>query len=171
MRERQLLLRALIADIVADVDEEAREVILTIRWKGRRHSQLRVRKPKSGEHGRRTPEEAIAVIRSMAPRWCDSDIATSLNRLGMRTGHGKTWTAHRVGSLKRVRGIPARRPAEGNGKLLTMSEAAKALGVTNHFIRRIIRDGVLHAEQGAPGAPHQIRADDLQSDGMTAALA
>src|SRR6202158_4559453 len=34
MRARQQLLRALIADIIADVDEAVREVILTIHWRG-----------------------------------------------------------------------------------------------------------------------------------------
>src|SRR5690606_32017268 len=47
MRVRQQLVRALIVDIVADVDESAREVSLTIHWQGGQHSQLRVRKPKS----------------------------------------------------------------------------------------------------------------------------
>src|SRR6266508_1022899 len=61
MRARQQLLRSLIVDIIVDVDEKAREVLLTIHWRGGQHSQLRVRKPKSGEHGCRTPEEALAV--------------------------------------------------------------------------------------------------------------
>ncbi|HUH06777.1 MAG TPA: recombinase family protein, partial [Egibacteraceae bacterium] len=86
MRARQQLLRALVTDIIADVDEAAREVVLTIHWRGGQHSQLRVRKPRSGEHGGRTPEEALAVMRSMAGRWPDEDIAASLNRMGMRTG-------------------------------------------------------------------------------------
>jgi excisionase family DNA binding protein len=42
-----------------------------------------------------------------------------------------------------------------------MSEAAKALGVTNHLIRRLIARGVLHAVQVVPRAPYQIRADEL----------
>ena len=46
-------------------------------------------------------------MRSMAIRWSDEDIAASLNRMGMPTGRGKTWTAHRVGSLRRVHGIHA----------------------------------------------------------------
>ena len=99
MRARQRLLRALVTDIIADVDEVAREVVLTIHWRGGQHSQLRVRKPKSGEHGCRTPEEALAVMRSMATRWSDEDIAASLNRMGMPTGQEETWTAHRVSSL------------------------------------------------------------------------
>src|SRR5262249_41028134 len=59
MRTRQRLFRALVTDIIADVDEQTREVVLTIHWRGGQHSQLRVRKPKSGEHGCRTPEEAL----------------------------------------------------------------------------------------------------------------
>ena len=62
MRIRQRLLRALVAYIIADVDEATREVVLTIHWRGGQHSQLRVRKPKSGEHGCRTPEEALAEV-------------------------------------------------------------------------------------------------------------
>ena len=48
MRTRQRLVRALIRDIVANVDEATREAFLTIHWRGGQHSQLRVKKPKSG---------------------------------------------------------------------------------------------------------------------------
>ncbi|MBV8800080.1 MAG: recombinase family protein [Alphaproteobacteria bacterium] len=171
MRTRQRLARAMIADIIADVDEATREVVLTIHWRGGQHSQLRVHKPKTGEHGCSTSEEALAIMRSMATRWSDEDIAASLNRMGMRTGQGKTWTAHRVSSLRRVHGIHGYRSAEKNGEWLTMSEAAAKLGVTNHAIRRLIKGGILAAEQVVPGAPYQIRATDLQSDGVSAALA
>jgi hypothetical protein len=47
MRARQQLLRTLITDIVVDVDDEARDVVLTIHWRGGQHSELRVRKPRS----------------------------------------------------------------------------------------------------------------------------
>jgi excisionase family DNA binding protein len=132
---------------------------------------LRVRKPKSGEHGCRTPEEALAVMRSMATRSSDEDIAASLNRMGMPTGQGKTWMAHRVSSLRRVHGIHAYRSAEKNGEWLTMSEAATTLGVSRHRIRRLIKDGTLAAEQVVPGAPYQIRASDLRHERVTAAIA
>src|SRR5437660_2066618 len=167
---RQRLLRALVTDIIADVDEATREVVLTIHWRGGQHSQLRVRKPKSGEHGCRTSDEALAVMRTMATRWSDEDIAASLNRMGMPTGQGKTWTAHRVSSVRRVNGIHTYRSAEKNGEWLTMSEAATALGVTHHRIRRLIEDGILPAEQVVPGAPYQIRADDLQQERVPAAM-
>src|SRR5690242_9848418 len=61
-RARQQLLRTLITDIIVDVDDDAREVILTIHWRGGQHSELRVRKPRSGEHGCATTEDALAVM-------------------------------------------------------------------------------------------------------------
>ena len=169
-RTRQQLLRALVTDIIADVDEAAREVVVTIHWRGGQHSRLRVRKPRTGEHGCRTPEEALAVMERMAARWSDEDIAASLNRMGLRTGQGKTWTAHRVGSIRKVHGLHAYRSAEKNGAWLTMMEAAAKLGVTNHVIRRLIKERILPAEQVVAGAPYQIRAADLADERVAAAL-
>lgn len=171
MRARQQLLRTLIADIVVDVDDSVRDVVLTIHWRGGQHSELRVRKPRTGEHGCATTEDALAVMRSMAGRWSDEHIAASLNRMGLPTGQGKTWTAHRVASVRRVRGIHAFRSAEKGGEWLTMTESAKALGVTNHKIRHLIKTGILPAVQVVPGAPYQIRADDLASTAIKTAVA
>jgi DNA invertase Pin-like site-specific DNA recombinase len=171
MRSRQQLLRALIAEIIADYDQSAREIVLTIHWRGGQHSELRVPKPRSGEHGCRTTDEAVAVIDTMATRWSDEDIAATLNRMGLPTGQGKTWTANRVSSLRRVRGINAYRSAEKNGEWLTMSEAAVKLGVSNHQIRRLIKQGILAADQVVPDAPYQIRANDLLDERVTTAIA
>jgi DNA invertase Pin-like site-specific DNA recombinase len=170
MRTRQRLVRALITEIVANVDETAGEIVLVIHWKGGQHSELRVRKPRTGEHGCSTPEQALAVMRSMAGRWSDQDIAASLNRMGMPTGQGKTWTAKRVGDLRRVHGIHGYRSADKNGEWLTLRDAAAKLGVSHHQIRKLIKAGVLVSEQIMPDAPHQIRAADLASDQVVAAL-
>ena len=47
MRSRQRIVRALIANIIADVDDEARQVILTIHW--RRRSAFAVAGPQAQE--------------------------------------------------------------------------------------------------------------------------
>jgi excisionase family DNA binding protein len=130
-----------------------------------------VRKPRAGEHGCATTEDALAVMRSMAGRWSDEHIAASLNRMGLPTGQGKTWTAHRVSSVRRVRGIHAYRSAEKDGEWLTQTESAAALRTTSHTIRRLIKSGVLPAVQVVPGAPYQIRADDLASESVKSAMA
>jgi DNA invertase Pin-like site-specific DNA recombinase len=170
MRTRQRLVRTLITEILVDIDAAAGEIVLVIHWKGGQHSELRVSKPRTGEHGCSTPEQALAVMRSMAGRWSDQDIAASLNRMGMPTGQGKTWTAHRVSSVRRVRAIHGYRSAEKNGEWLTMRDAAAKLGVSHHQIRKLIKAGILASEQIMPDAPHQIRAADLLSEPVTTAL-
>ncbi len=162
MRARQQLLRGVIEDIVADVDEAAREVVLVIRWRGGRHSQLRVRKQARGGTFRRTPEDALKVIRSMAGPWSDAEIAATLNRMGMRSGMGNTWTGSIVKNVRihhRIRGARSDKMQEA---WLTMSQAAAKLGVTSHVIRRLIKDGVLAAEQAVPQAPWRIRAAAIE---------
>lgn len=138
MRARQQLLHTLVQEIIADVDEQTHEIVLTIHWRGGQHSQVRLAKPKSDEH-----------------------VAATLNRMGLPTGRGKTWTAHRVSSVRKVNDIRAYLSAHKDGQWLTMSEAAAKLGVNNHRIRRLIKEGLLLAEQVVPRAPYQIRSSDL----------
>ena len=170
MRDKQRLIRTLIEDIVADIDDSTGEIVLVVHWKGGQHTELRVMKPKSGEHNSRTSDEALAVIRDMAGRWSDEAIAACLNRMGMPTGQGKTWNAKRVSSIRRVNDIHGYLSAEKDGPWRTMSEAAQEMGVTNHVIRRLIKDGILPANQVVDGAPYQIKVEDLHSDPVKDAL-
>jgi DNA invertase Pin-like site-specific DNA recombinase len=170
MRSRQQLTRALVNDITVDIDESAREIVLIIHWKGGQHSELRLSKPRSGGHECITSDQALAIIGSMASRWSDQDIAATLNRMGLPTGQGKTWTAHRVSSIRRVRGIHAYKSAEKDGTWLTLREAAQRCHVTSHKIRQLIKAGVLRAEQVVPGAPFQILATDLGTPAVVEAI-
>lgn len=162
MRARQQLLRSVIEDIVVDVDETAHEVLLVIHWRGGRHSQLRVRKQATGGAFRRTPEDALKVIRSMAGPWSDAEIAATLNRMGIRTGKGNTWAASIVQNTRERHRIRAVRSDKMQEAWLTMSQAAAKLGVSNHLIRRLIQDGILAAEQAVPQAPWRIRASAIE---------
>jgi hypothetical protein len=161
MRTKQRLVRTLIEEIVIDVDDATREVVLVIHWRGGQHSEVRVRKPRPGEHTKRTCADAEHLIRDLATRWADADIAVTLNRLGLTTGQGNSWNERRVGNYRRKAGIPGYESAVKDGRCLTMLEAAKALGVTCHVIRALIRDGILPARQVVFEAPWQIFAADL----------
>ena len=70
--------------------DDSREILLfTIHWKGGIHTQLEMDRPRSAaETG--TPMEALEIIRRMAVRHGDDQIASVLNRLGYATGKGKT---------------------------------------------------------------------------------
>jgi hypothetical protein len=170
-RVKQQLVRTLVEEILVDVDETRREVVLVIHWRGGQHSEVRARKPKPGEHRKRTSDEAEAVIREMAGTWSDAQMATALNRMGIRTGQGQTWTADRVEQSRRTAGIRAYAPAVDRQQWLTMRDAAKYAGISHHFVRALITRGVLHAKQVVPDAPWQIRRADLDSDAVRMAIA
>lgn len=170
MRIRQQLVRALVEEIVVDVDDATREVVLVVHWRGGQHSELRVRKPATGEHTCRASEEAEKVVREMAGKWSDAEIAATLNRMGFTTGQRNTWTASRVRAYRQKNEIRAYESATKDGHCLTMLEAAQKLGVPCYQIRKLIRSGILPARQVVFDAPWQILAADLECPEVQTAL-
>lgn len=170
MSAKQRLLRALVQEIVVDVDDDRRELILMLHWRGGQHSELRVRKPSTGEHTKRAPAAADTVIREMATKWSDEHVAATLNRMGLKTGQGLSWNAKRVGSHRRTHGIAGYESKTKDGRCLTMSEAAAQLGVSHYAIRRLIKTGVLPARQVVMDAPWQIMAEDIHRPEVAEAL-
>jgi hypothetical protein len=66
MRVKQRIVRILIHEIIADVDEAQQAIVLVIHWAGGRHSELQVKRNKTGGHRRCTTSvEAIDVVRQM----------------------------------------------------------------------------------------------------------
>jgi DNA invertase Pin-like site-specific DNA recombinase len=163
MRLKQRIVRILIQEIVANVDEAQRTIVLVIHWTGGRHSELHVKRNRTGRHGRCTSLDAIGVMRQMATSFSDEQIAVTLNRLSLRTGAGNTWTEGRVRSARDTHGIPAcdrTQPREH----LTLDEAARHLGVSPTTVRRLITTNQLPARQVVPFAPWEISREALTSD-------
>jgi hypothetical protein len=106
MRLKQRITRILIREIVADVDDNAREIVLLIHWAGGRHSELRLKKIETGKHRHCTNVDAIEVIRKMAGKFPDEQIAATLNRLRLRTGADNTWNQNRVYSVRHRYQLP-----------------------------------------------------------------
>ena len=162
LRLKQRIVRILIEEIVVDVDHEANQVVLMIHWSGGCHSELRVTKPRSGEHGHRTAVEAVEIVKQMAGQYPDEVIAGVLNRLGLETGAGNTWKKHRVCSLRHYLGIPSYDPNEQScSGELTAEQAAERLGVSQRTVRGLLRDGVLMGTQVVKFAPWQIPKESL----------
>lgn len=170
MRTKQRLVRALIEEIVVDLDDARREVVLTIHWRGGQHSELRVHKSRPGEHTMRNTIEVDEVVRQMGARWPDEHIAATLNRMGSVTPFGHSWDANRVGGYRRTKGIAGYESSVKDGRCLTMLEAAKKAGVSCHMIRKLIKDGTLPAKQYVFDAPWQILAADLDLPNVQDAL-
>jgi DNA invertase Pin-like site-specific DNA recombinase len=169
MRLKQRIVRILIEEIVANVDESSREIVLLIHWAGGRHSELRVKKRETGQHGKCTSLAAIEVVRHMAGRFPDELIAATLNRLGLRTGVGNAWNKLRVCSLRSYQQLPAFNPDQPQSTL-TLEEAARRLQVSAVSIRRLIAEKTLPASQVVECAPWEIRAEALASESVRSAI-
>ena len=169
MRLKQRIVRILIQEIIADVDEVTSEIVLLIHWAGGRHSELRVKKNHPGQHRRCTSLEAIEVIRQMAGKHTDEQIATTLNTLGLRTGVGHTWAEQRVYSARRYHLLPAFDAQRAN-RFVTLEQAAQRLGVSPTAVRRLIRHEKLEGSQVLPCAPWQISIASLDSEAVQRAV-
>jgi DNA invertase Pin-like site-specific DNA recombinase len=164
MKLKQRIVRLLIHEIIADVDEGASEIVLVIHWVGGRHTELRVPKNKTGHHSRTTSEDATEVVRRMAGRWPDEQIAATLNRLRLRTGAGNTWNELRVRGVRERLDLPAHDPVKNERATLTLKQAAEHLGVSVTVVRKLIAQKQLCATQAAPSAPWEISAVALDAE-------
>jgi DNA invertase Pin-like site-specific DNA recombinase len=163
MRLKQRIARILLQEIVADIDEQAGEIVLLLHWAGGRHSELRVKKNGPGRHGRSTSLEAIEIVRRMAGHYSDEQIAATLNRLGVPTGAGNSWTELRVRSARSYHALPAFDASQPRRDRLTLQDAAQRLGVSTTSVRRLIRNNHLPARQIVPCAPWEISPEALLS--------
>lgn len=122
-------------------------------------------KNKTGRHSRTTGEEATEVVRRMAGRWPDEQIAATLNRLRLRTGAGNTWNELRVRGVRERLELPAHSGTENTGTVtLTLDQAAQRLGVSATVVRKLIARKRLPATQAAPSAPWEIPVTALDSE-------
>jgi len=163
MRLKQRIMRILIEEIIADVDENSRNIVLLIHWAGGRHSELRLKKRETGQHRRCTSVEAVEVVRQMAGRFTDELIAATLNRLGMRTGVGNTWDKDRVYSLRNHHRLPGFDPQHPH-TTVTLKEAAQRLQVSEGTVRQMIEQKRLPATQVVEYAPWEIPLEALDSE-------
>jgi DNA invertase Pin-like site-specific DNA recombinase len=161
-RDRKELLRTLLEEVIVNVDRDAAQAHLTMRWRGGAISQLDVALPRSHLPKIRTSEDTIALVRRLAAHYPDAQIAGILNRQGRRSARGQRFTASIVQSLRHHWGIACYQPpAESpQGELVTITKAAELLGVVPSTVHRWLADGFIAGEQPTPGAPWRIRVTD-----------
>ena len=156
---RKRIARTLLEEIVLDSTEDPPEHVLTLHWKGGVHTQVRVARPRTGQHRRAADRDLLDLVRDLSKVCQDKQTARILNLLGYRTGQGNTWRASRVQSLRHYHNLP---PASPDPNTLTLEQAATALEVSNTVVQRMIKKGVLPAEQVITHAPWTIKRADLE---------
>jgi hypothetical protein len=160
---KKMIFRTVIEEIIVRTDQGKRTLELVIHWKGGVHTQLAMERPRSATETA-TPMEALEIIRRMAVRHGDDQIASVLNRRGYSTGKGKRWNQTRVATARRNHSIAGQKRALSDPEKVSLSEAARICGVSHHTIQRMVEVGLLKREQVTPRAPWEIRRSDLDAE-------
>ena len=167
---RKRILRAVLKEIIVTV--EASRLRLVLHWQGGDHTRLEVAKNRTGQNRWKTDVETVQLVRDLARILPDHSIAPLLNRLGIRSAKGQSWTQLRVRNFRSVHRITVYREGERAARHeLILTEAASCLGVHRMTIIRLIRDGLLPAKQTCVGAPYVIQEEDLDRPAVRRALA
>src|ERR1700730_3328625 len=91
---RKRILRAVLEEII--VTAAADRLLVKLHWKGGDHTEVQGAKNHGGETRWTISAETEQLIRELARLGPDKSITAILNRLGLRTGKGLTWTQERV---------------------------------------------------------------------------
>ena len=148
-RLKKRIVRTLIHEAVADLDEGRSEIVLTLHWVGGAHTEHRLPRRRRGQRTS-TPADVVEAVRTLALIARDDVIAGVLNRNGLKTGHGNRFTRERVTALRSHHRIPVFRAGEeGAEPWLNLSQAAALVGVAARTLR-------LAAERGEVDAKHPL---------------
>ena len=158
----------LVSTIALNAEDD--ELGFIIHWKGGTHTEFKMPKPKSGV-GRKTTAEDLDVIRSMASRYGDDEIARVLNKLGRRTATGKRWSEQRVATVRQRNKIAGQKRTIADPEILTKGQAVKYCGVSNQTVEKLVGAGIVKMEQVVPWAPWEIKRSDLDSKEVQAIIA
>lgn len=160
-RLKKRIVRTVIQEVVADLDDTASEIVLLVHWIGGAHTELRLPKRRRGQRNS-TASETIAAVRQLALIASDDLIAGILNRNGLLTGHGNRWTRERVTSLRSHHKIPVFRPApDGIEPWLNLTDAARLLGVSAKTLRIAAETGVVKGDHPLPDGPWLFSRSEL----------
>lgn len=164
-RTKKRLLRALIREIIVDIDEQTSEVVLLIHWKGGVHTPLRLPRRRPGERRVNVAKDTIEAVRILSRICNDQMIAGVLNRAKLFTANGNYWTRDAVAQLRSRHEIECyrhqRQQMEG---WMNLSGAAGRTGVSKTTLRMGIEQGYITAERPISCGPWVLNEQALQTE-------
>lgn len=166
---KKMIFRTVVEEIITRSDPDKKTLHFTIHWKGGVHTELHMDRPRSAIETA-TAMEALEIIRRMAVRHGDDQIASVLNRLGYSTGKWNRWNQNRVATARKNYSIAGQKRALADPHRLSLNEAARLCHVSHRSIERLVEAGLLNREQAAPRAPWEIRRSDLDAEPVRSIL-
>ncbi len=126
------MLRLLIEDITVERLSNPKRLILHVRWQGGVIEDLHCAVPVRVQDRRRYGEQFVSRIRALAEKHTDVDIAGLLNREGLKSATGNTFTAAVINWIRYKHRIPTpqlKHPGE-----LTVKQVAAKFGVSTGVV-------------------------------------
>jgi len=158
---KKRIIRTVLREIV--VKKIGDKISMLLHWQGGDHTALEFLRNKSGEHRYVAPDNVVQLVRDLACVQSDQGIVATLNRVGVRTGRGQTWTEGRVRTFRATHDIATyveeERLARGE---LTLEETARMLNISTETVRRLIVRKLLSAHQACSCAPWLIQRGDVE---------
>ena len=163
-RLKKRIVRTVIHEAIADLDDATSEIVIVIHWVGGAHTEHRLPRRRRGQRNA-TPADLVEAIRTLALIARDDVIAGILTRNGLKTSNGNRWTRERVTSLRSNYAIPVYRAAEdGVEPWLNLNRAAGVLRIAPRTLRLAAERGEIAAKHPMPDGPWLFNRADLLAD-------
>src|SRR3954449_12810524 len=160
-RLKKRIVRTVIHEAIADLDDAAAEIVLVLHWAGGAHTEHRLPRRRRGER-HAPPADVVEAVRGLALIMKDDAIAGFLTRDGLTTGNGNRWTRERVTSLRSHHKIPVHAAAaDGIEPWLNLRRAAALVGVAPRTLRIAAERGEIDASHPLGNGPWIFRRADL----------
>jgi DNA invertase Pin-like site-specific DNA recombinase len=160
-RLKKRIVRTVIREALADLDDATAAIVLTIHWIGGAHTELRLPRRRRGQRNS-TSSDIVTAVRQLSLILKDDVIAGVLNRNGLRTGNGNRWTRERVTSLRSSYKIPVYRSVESTCEpYLNLRNAAALVGVAPRTLRLAVEAGEIAAMSPLAEGPWIFKREDL----------
>jgi DNA invertase Pin-like site-specific DNA recombinase len=157
-RDKKHLLNILLEEVNININDDKSEAKLILRWHGGQITETVAKLNNRRQPAIRTDEDTLELVRQLAEYYDDATIAGVLNRQNRKTAHGHSFSANRVGNLRRHWKIPRHERSDDAApdETVNVNHAAEILGVAPSTILRWLAEGYIAGEQITPGAPWRI---------------
>ena len=157
-KEKKRIIRILIEDITVTAEKRCSDFSIGIRFRSGKCEHLSLKKPLPCADRKRHTDDTVTLIQELALSMNDYEIADHLNKKGLTTPDGKSFTYASVRWIRYKYDIsgPYLRSRQG----ISVSEAASLLGISVGKVYYGISAGKIPARKQHPGWPWEILIDD-----------
>jgi DNA invertase Pin-like site-specific DNA recombinase len=165
-KDKKRLLRAAIEAV--HLTKKDREVTVKILWMGGAVTENIVHLPKVRSK-RANSLELVELVRQLARKFTDDQIARILIRQGHKTPTDLPFNAHKVANLRYNYEIPHyEKPETEQLKTYTAQQASQVLGVSVPTVHHWLKSGFIRGNQLTEGAPWEILLTNEDINRLTA---